>query len=535
MNSIKWLEVLSGFGVFLFSLRILNNVLDRSIAKRLRPLVGRFLATSWQCVGLGFFSTLLLQASSITIIGAMGLLNSGLVTLEQSYLIMLGSTIGTTIKIWILTENINNYALILVSLGSIALIISRNPLIRDFWEILLAIGLAFFGFNMMVIALLPLSQNPTFINLLEIYDGHRFYSQFLGIITGCILTMAVQSGSTFVFLVIGLAQGGVIPFNAGAAFILGANIGTTSTALIVSLEHSADVRRLAVGHFVVKTLGVFVSLLCFPYFLAFVDLLIPGSSSENISYHLAGVHTIFNIFNVIFWVTFSSFMLKFLYFAVPGDGDNKTSSLSNTVRKMITGNPEISLQEIEIQRKNIELFSQKFSDYSFDLLISGMKPRKRYNVLELMRKDFENTKDCLQELLLKVSKHDLSDEKQNYIQQQLQFLVECTNFYHQVSSLCSHLERGLLLDRYGFPAEIQQHWQTLQRCFNELWVIVFLKKPADKYDRTQIQLILDSVQRWYFSSLAKDKNVKYEYLAWAYETLVYFAQIEKQLFTLCKK
>jgi Na/Pi-cotransporter len=533
MGSINWLEVLSGFGVFLFSLRLLHSVLERPLARRLRPLLNHLLATTFQCLGIGFLSTAFLQASSITIIATMGLLNSSLITLEQGFLMMLGAAVGTTIKVWIFAENIRNYALILISLSSIALMTSRGPLIRDFWEILLAIGMAFFGFNMMVMELLPLSENQHFIQLLRLYDGTTLGSQMLGVLTGCLIAIAVQSSSTSILLTLALASEGVISIAAGATLILGANIGTTSTALMVSLEYGSNARRLAVAHFLVKAIGVGVTLLVFPYFLSTVDILVPGSAQLNIDYHLAGVHTLFNLFNLFVWVSFLNLMLRFLHWLIPSENE-KNPTLPAIVRRLIVSNPEITFQEVEIQRNHAETLTKKLTDYCFEILITGLTAKKTHHSLTgILRKDFENIKECLSELLLKVSRHPLPEDKVSYVKDQLKILTECSDFYYRTLALCSHLERGLWTDGYTFPTELQPHWESLQKHLNELWLIVFLKKPGE-YDATAIQAVLDSLETSYFTFLQQAGNVNYEYLAWVYETLIYLRQMVAHLSGLSK-
>ncbi len=533
MNSVNWLEVLCGFGVFLFSLHLLNSVIERSIVKRLRPWIDRFLATHWQCLGVGFVSTILVQASSITIITAMGLVNASLISLEQGFFLMLGATLGTTVKIWIFAENIRNYALILISFSSIALLTSKKPLIRDFLEVLLAIGMAFFGFNMMVFELLPLSQNPNFVEILQFYDGSNIKSQLLGIITGAVLAFAVQSSSTFILLTVGLASQGIISFNAGAAFILGANIGTTSTALFVSLEHGPAARKLAVAYFLVKIIGVGIVCLFFPYFLGLVDILVPGTPKLSVDYHLAGVHSLFNLCNIFLWMPLSMIMLRCASWLVKSE-NGKHQALPSVVRRIIVSNPNLTLQEIENQIIKAENLAKKLTDHCFEILLHGMPTEpKKQRFSAIMAKDFDNIKDCILELLIKVTtRHTLPPEQMAYVQRQLKFINEYSNFYDHALSLSAHLERGLIVDCYGFPMEILPQFDELQRLLNELWFSVFQKQNAPgKFEK--IVEILHTLENAYFTSLIGNTQRKYEQLAWAYEVLNYLYEISIHLHQLC--
>lgn len=59
-------------------------------------------------------------------------------------------------------------------------------------------------------------------------------------------TGVVQSSSATVTVVQGMTDSGVLTLTTGIAMVIGANIGTTFTALITSIGASKDARRVAV-------------------------------------------------------------------------------------------------------------------------------------------------------------------------------------------------------------------------------------------------------------------------------------------------
>jgi len=91
------LEALGGWGLFLFSLRTLTRVLQRTLSRRLRGLFARALGHPAQCLLAGVASTAVVQASSISIIASMSMVGSTLITLEQGYFLMLGETLSGSI------------------------------------------------------------------------------------------------------------------------------------------------------------------------------------------------------------------------------------------------------------------------------------------------------------------------------------------------------------------------------------------------------------------------------------------------------
>src|SRR5690349_11371342 len=122
MTTIQVLNALAGIGIFFFSLRFLTDSMDEAISVRLEPLIRRFCRGTLRPMAAGIGFTVLVQASSITIISTMGFLSRGLIPLEQSIYITLGAAFGTTLKAWFFATNPKFIGPVLVVLSSTFLI-----------------------------------------------------------------------------------------------------------------------------------------------------------------------------------------------------------------------------------------------------------------------------------------------------------------------------------------------------------------------------------------------------------------------------
>ncbi|MBV8395209.1 MAG: Na/Pi cotransporter family protein, partial [Actinobacteria bacterium] len=120
---------------------------------------------------------------------------------------------------------------------------------------MIAVGFAFLGLEMMAHGVAPLAADPGFVALIGRFDGKSFSGQLLACLTGLVLTTVMQSSSAMLFVALGFAAQGLLTIPAGIALVLGANVGTTATALIASAELDWRGRRLAVAHFLVKAVG----------------------------------------------------------------------------------------------------------------------------------------------------------------------------------------------------------------------------------------------------------------------------------------
>ena len=116
---------------------------------------------------------------------------------------------------------------------------------------LLGLGLIFFGMVVMGAALSPLRTYEPFINVMETLDN-----PVLGILAGAVITAVLQSSSATTGIVIVLATQGLITPGAGIALVLGANIGTSVTALLAAIGKPREAQRAAVAHLLFNVLGV---------------------------------------------------------------------------------------------------------------------------------------------------------------------------------------------------------------------------------------------------------------------------------------
>src|SRR5690606_38200802 len=95
-------------------------------------------------------------------------------------------------------------------------------------------GFIFFSLSVISEAMAPIKSDPYLVEVLS-----KASNPLLGIIYGIVITIIIQSSSVVVGLVIVLLSQGTINIDIAIPIVIGANIGTTSTALIVSYKFSS--------------------------------------------------------------------------------------------------------------------------------------------------------------------------------------------------------------------------------------------------------------------------------------------------------
>src|SRR5690606_23771208 len=129
----------------------------------------------------------------------------------------------------------------------------------------------------------------------------------LGILYGIVITVIIQSSSVVVGLVIVLISQGVITLDSAIPIVVGANIGTTSTALLVSLKLSPLSRLTALSASLFNVVGVILLLPFFNVLERFVETV-----TSNPAVQVALAFTISNTFTSVFFLIFLNSTMKLL-------------------------------------------------------------------------------------------------------------------------------------------------------------------------------------------------------------------------------
>ena len=305
---------LGGLGIFLLGMKYMSKSLKSSSGNFANHLLNILTKNRIMAILVGFTITSIIQSSSITTVMVIGLVNAGLMKLIQAIGVIVGANIGTTITGWIITIKISKYSLLFVGAGAFLLIFSKKIFWKNAGTVLISLGFVFLGLKFMSAAMAPLKDSPTFLFLMQYFTAHTILSVFACIGVATLLTLLIQSSSAMLGVIIALAQSGNITFATGVALILGANIGTTVTALLASINANATAKMAATAHTIFNLMGALLFLPVFFPFLSLVDNLVTGSSSaaNHVALHIITAHSLFNLISACIFFPFIPFLARWL-------------------------------------------------------------------------------------------------------------------------------------------------------------------------------------------------------------------------------
>lgn len=268
------LYILGGLGLFLYGMELMSDSLKRSAGNKMRSIIEKTTNTPIKAIIMGVLLTVIMQSSSATTVLVIGLVTAGLMTLKQSVGVIFGANIGTTVTSIIIGLPIADYALLMIFVSVVMLFFFKRKIIRNIGSVILGLGLIFFGLEVMSDGLKSVVNNPYVQDLFMLFSdtSNRAFWLF-GVTFGTLFTAFIQSSSASIGIIQKLyhmnATTGIATFSLIGALplILGANIGTTITSVMASINGSIESRRLSAIHIMFNLLGTVIFLiLLWPYY-----------------------------------------------------------------------------------------------------------------------------------------------------------------------------------------------------------------------------------------------------------------------------
>ncbi|MFW5910188.1 MAG: Na/Pi cotransporter family protein [Thiohalospira sp.] len=245
------LAFLGGVGLFLLGMRLMTDGLQVAAGRTLRAILAASTRSRLRGLLSGVAITAAVQSSSAVLFAVVGFVNAGLLNLAQSVGVVYGANLGTTLTSWIvalLGFNVDLRALALpaIALGMFLRVLSSRPRRR-------ALGEAVAGFGIFFLGLDVLHETMTAGDVALEWmagAGEGVGALLLLALLGIAMTVVMQSSSAALAVTLTAAGSGLIPLTAAAAMVIGANVGTTSTAVFTAIGATAPARRVAAAHVV---------------------------------------------------------------------------------------------------------------------------------------------------------------------------------------------------------------------------------------------------------------------------------------------
>ena len=277
------LSIISAIVLFLYGLGAFSAEIQRVGGETLTKWLGRLTQSRWLAVLLGAVATAIVQSSSAITALTVALVDAGTMSFRSSLGVLLGANIGTTSTAWLVSLKLTSIGPFFIVFGTL---LSALPTrFKVFGKAAFYFGFIFFGLDVVSFTLKPLAQNPIFVEVLS-----RSSTPIMGALAGMLITAIVQSSSITTGLCILLVQQNIMPAAAAIPIVIGANVGTTATALVASIKMQKTARRVAVANLCFNAFGV---LLFLPFLGRFATEVVEFAGDPGMA--VAWAQLIFNV------------------------------------------------------------------------------------------------------------------------------------------------------------------------------------------------------------------------------------------------
>lgn len=306
------LQVFTLFGalaMFLYGMNQMSSGIQKAAGSRLRSFLGAMTSNPFKGVLTGFGITAIIQSSSATTVLVVSFVSAGLLTLTQAIGVIMGANIGTTVTAWIISLLGFKFDIASLSiplfLAGFALTQSKKDKHHNMGEFVIGFSLLFLGLSTIKASVPDLRETPEVLAFIRNWTSFGFGSILLFVLFGSILTLVLQSSSATMAITLIMLNQGWIPFEMGAAMVLGENIGTTITANIAAAIGNTNARRAALAHTVFNLFGVIWALALFKPFIMLDRMVVGLFGDFNPLLGLSMFHTLFNAINtlILLWFT----------------------------------------------------------------------------------------------------------------------------------------------------------------------------------------------------------------------------------------
>jgi phosphate:Na+ symporter len=305
---------IGGIGLFLLGMWLMTDGLRVAAGNALRQVLASGTRTPARGLMAGIGLTAAVQSSSAVTVASVGFVNAGLLTLTQAVWVIYGSNIGTTMTGWIVAVTgiqlrLDAYALPLIGVGMLIRLTGAGSKRAAWGQTLVGFAVFLLGIQSLKTSFSLLAGQVDFSTLptSSWSAGVAYFS------IGMVMTFLIQSSSATTAITISAASAGIVPVPLAALVIIGADLGTSSTAALAAIGGTANARRAAVSH-------VLLNLVTSVFAVATLSLLLPGVVTlrdmlrlpDDPSITLALFSTTFNLLGVALMLPLTAAMVRWL-------------------------------------------------------------------------------------------------------------------------------------------------------------------------------------------------------------------------------
>jgi len=466
-------EISAGVAIFLFGMLALEEGFKAFTGGLLERLLRKTTEGLWKSLSFGIVTTTLMQSSSLVSVITISFLSAGLIGLAAGIGIIFGANLGTTTGAWLiaglgLKVKISAYAMPMLVFGVI-LVFQKSKSLKGIGYVLAGLGFLFLGIHHMK------EGFEAFRDTIDLtaFSVSGYPGIFLFTLIGVAATVIMQSShATLVIIITALAAQQVTYENA-LALAIGANIGTTITAILGSMSSNVQGKRLAAAHLIFNMATAAIAIIFIHQIADGVNMISAGVgiADDDYTLKLAVFHSVFNTIGIVVMMPFIGQLVSFLTRAMPEKA--VAAAVPMYLNDSVIELPDTAIEAV--RKETLRLY-----DNAFAIIAHG---------LSLHRHDILSETD-LHEVVKRTRKPiaiDLDDEYNTTVKG---LYSEIVNFISRAQVTMNEEQSNALFALRAAGRDIVEAIKDTKHMHKNLVRYVASENPAirDEYNKIRVQL-----------------------------------------------
>jgi phosphate:Na+ symporter len=320
-------SILGGLALLLYGISRMSFAVRRLCGDRIGELVARLARTRLHGFVTGVLGAAAMQSSTALVLLVLSFVATPsaqlpvIMSFEQSVAVLLGAQIGSTLVNQLVAFKISVWALYILSVGWALARFARSEQLANWGTFIFGLGLLFHGNEMLGHAVAPLRHHADFIAFLSTIEH-----PLLGSLVACLVTVVIQTSAATISVTQMLARLHVISLRTGLAFVLGANVGTVSTAMLAAMGANRDAVCVAVCFFLIKLIPAVITLPALGALEAVTRVVSPDGADD--ARLIANAHTLWNVAVSLLLLPVTSQLARFVRIIV-GETPNRQREIDD--------------------------------------------------------------------------------------------------------------------------------------------------------------------------------------------------------------
>jgi phosphate:Na+ symporter len=277
------LHVGGALALLLWAIHMVQTGIDRGWRPEITAAL-RWAKGTIRPAGIGLVFAIALQSATATGMLAAGFAAKGALTAAAGLAIMLGADFGSALVVYFLSLNFQILAPVLLIVGTGLFFKAETRKLRQTGRALAGIGLIFVAFALLGEATEPLRESPVLPGIVN-YLGNDLFTAMLA---GAAIAWLLHSSVAAIVLLVTLTTHGLVPIEAAASLLIGANVGGALIPFVLTRGGAVVSRQIMAGNLLLRGGAAIIAIVVLA---AGARDYLPGATNAA---RLVNLHLIFN-------------------------------------------------------------------------------------------------------------------------------------------------------------------------------------------------------------------------------------------------